>query len=383
MKNTKPNISPDPINDQQETELNLPDINKQLVLKSFEGIIAYKPEYAELIHEYASNADDTTFRRLQHELVDLYPAILNVQIRDLFTLQGKSMGRYRLRQLGEVYRTLAHLLSAIALSNLWDVITDKIKYPHFQISSEQLNIIQQYLQSTSRLDRKIDHFQLLRTICSTFSDNNVDFYVAELLLFNQQINKSTPTYLAYQFFENDFCPQFHKGFIPDEEVSLLCQKVEQELGQLLQATAFLSNYEIIRVKDVTVNHPHRRGKPSFIHEKTLISGREYPTVDQTPIASDFTSNNHAIFLSSSIKEERFSLNLSPFIIDQNAFKGKKHYLPKIYFFSGINIEKQLHFTHVDTPSLDFVIDDENTIDKFAFLKQISNSILAFCQDLNL
>lgn len=383
MKNTQAESPSGLAPAQQEVELNLPDINKQLILKSFEGIVAHKPEYAELVDEYASNADGFTFRKLQHDLIDLYPAILNVQIRDLFTFHGKSKGRYRLRQLGEVYRTIAHLLSAIALSCLWDAVTDKAKHPDFKIASKHLSLIRQYIHSPARFERTVGHFKLLQTVCSVFTSNKMTFHVEELLGFNKQLSKSGSAYLAYQFFETDFCPRFQKDLISDKEVPVLCQKVEEELGELMKASSFLVNYEIIRVKDVRVNYLQRRGKPQFIHEKAHINGREYPTVDPMPITSATTSNNHAIFLSNSTKEGQFSLNLSPFVIDQNTFKGKKHYLPKIYFFSGIDKEKHLHFAHVDTPSLDFVLDDENVLDKYVYLEQISNNILAFCQDLNL
>lgn len=51
MKNTQAETVPDLATIQQEVELNLPDINKQLILKSFEGAVVYKPEYTEFVDE--------------------------------------------------------------------------------------------------------------------------------------------------------------------------------------------------------------------------------------------------------------------------------------------------------------------------------------------
>jgi hypothetical protein len=377
----KPNIVRDSTNAQQEVELELPDINKSLLIAAFTGVVTYNSNYSSSFNAYIENPAAAAFHKLQHDLLDVYPAILNVQIRDLFTSEGKRKGRFRLRQLGEVYRTLTQLLSAVALADLWDIAMEEDRQGVFKISTKQRKAIKQYTHSETREEGTIDHFQLLRSICSIFVKNNAPLYMTELLNLDKKLRSATKTYKAYQFFEVDFCPRFQKENILDKEVVALCQTAEEQLGLLLQATAFLANYEIIRVKDISVNYPSRRGVPAFVHQKAHISGREYPTIDHEPISYNNTINNHSVFLTRNAKADGQALNLSPFVIDQNAFKGKKHYLPKVYFFEGIDKEGQVHYNHVDTQSLNFILTNESTLAKHAYLKQLPNSIRAFCQDI--
>lgn len=381
MENTKPKPIEKPVDTQQEVVLNLPDINKNLMLTTFTGVESYNSNYSEVLNEYRNNPSDQNFQNLLHDLLDAFPAIINVQIRDLFTPKGKSEGRFRLRQLGEVYSTLTQLLSSVVFANLWDLAIDETH--SLKITAKQRKFIQQHIHSYSRQESSNDHFQLLSTICTIFKENDVPFYMPELLDLNAQLGSATKVYQAYQFFETDFFPRLKKNEISNEEVQTLCQTTEEQLGILLHASAFLANYEIIRVKDVTVEYPSRHGKPNFIHEKASINGREYPAIDQAPIAYTHTFNDHSIFLSRNAEADGLSLNLSPFIIDQNAFKGKRNFLPKIYFFSGIDQEKQIYFRHVDTHSLDFVLTNDIKTTPHSYLKQVRDSIQSFCEDIGI
>lgn len=364
----------------QEVTLQLPDVNKDLVRAAFAGMASCNPRFEALYQLYLQDPNSTFFNTLQNTLLDSFPSMVSVQLRDLFTPEGRSLGRVRLRELSEAYTTLARLLCAIAMANLWDAAAGAAK--KFIIRPAYLEDIARYLKWSPVSGTPVDYFWLIRTISCIFQENAVVPYVSELVTLDAKMRDATAAYDAYRFLEQNLRQRLIANDITREEVEPLCQTAEQHLGILLQACAFLCNYQLVAVKRISVDLPRMDPSPTFIHQKAILKGRDYATIDMEPIRREGTSSNNSVFITRNVEEDGLPLNLSPFLIDQNAFKVKQQYLPKIYFFDGMK-EEQLHFSHADTIDLDFVVSDAAHDPRYQNLDGLLTGLKLFRQHIGL
>jgi len=354
-----------------EAELDLPDVNQYLVETALKGAVLHVKEYGDIFDEAGTNSKIA----LQHHLLDIFPAILNTQIRDLFTPAGRKNGRFRLQQLVAVYETLMHLLCAIALADLWE---SKVK-GGFNISASCLSHIKAYTRYGGQgTDETAD---LLTAVYQTFEENKQAPFTIELLQLSREIHDSEKLLTAYTYFAKEFCSAVETNIIADDEVQEYCVAAEKQLGVLLEASAFLVNYEVVRIKDIKVDKPVRRALTAFVHDKRMIAGREFPAIDHLPMEYQSSFDNQSIFLTRNATENGLVLNLSPFVIDQNVFKGKKSYLPKVYFYAGKDDKEQLHFKHVDTLDLDFIMSNLASEHAVFYDQRIDNAVQDFEEDI--
>jgi hypothetical protein len=366
----------------QEVELQLPDVNKGLVTSLFRGMAKYNPAYKALYDLYEASPTSTHFNILQNTLLDALPSMLSIQIRDLFTPEGRSKGRVRLRELDEAYGTLARLLCAIAVANLWEEAHSAAKDRPLLIQEGYRKDLESYIYWSPLGASPKDYLWILSTVGQIFADNKIEPYMTELTELNTQFREANAVYDAYRFLEQDLSRRLMMNKVSTPEVESLCQQAEEQLAILLEACAFLCNYQLVAIKDISVDKPRKKINPEFIHQKAVLKGRDYATIDTDPLRRESTANNNAIFLTRSLEKDGLPLNLSPFLIDQNAFKLRKHHLPKLYFFAGF-ADKKLYFAHADTIDLDFIVAREEPSDAFGNLDLLFTNVAEFQQDIGL
>jgi hypothetical protein len=366
----------------QEVALHIPDVNKELVLLTFEGMVEYDETHRLFFHSYQKNPTSALFNYLQNTLLDTFPSMVSLQIRDLFTPEGRSKGRVRLQEFSEAYCTVARLLCAIALANLWDAAIAEPSKKDFVIRTPYLRDISRYLEWSPAAGTPVDYFWLIRTVCCIFHENEVRPYVKELISLDQSMRDANEFYDAYHFLEQEVRQRLIANDIASQEVEPLCRETEHHFGKLLQQCAFLCNYQIVSVKVISVDLPRREPDPIFIHEKAILKGRDYATIDTEPVKRESTSSNDSVFITRNLEKDGLPLNLSPFLIDQNAFKVKKQYLPKMYFFDGMEDEK-LHFLHADATKKNFVVTRTDNDPIYRHLERLFDMFDLFRQDLGL
>ena len=113
--------------------------------------------------------------------------------------------------------------------------------------------------------------------------------------------------------------------LDDAEIGELCDKCEYSLGALLRRCAFLVTYQLISIKDIGVSSL-RRQEPRFKHQMGVLAGVAIEVMEGTPKDYQIFTNSHSVLLVKGIDEVSQNLNLTPFIIDENAFQ--KHQYPK-------------------------------------------------------
>ena len=372
----------------QEVPLHSNDNNKELVARAFAGMaqLSEHPTFQTLYQLYLNDQSGTFFNMLQNALLDAFPTMLSVQIRDLFTPEGKTKGRRRLREFDEAYDTLARLLCAIALANLWEAIAvtqrKEGKHAAFVIPDTCREAIDRYLSWTPNSGTPADHLWLVNEIGFVFQQNGAEPYVRELMDIARQLQEATEFLNAYNFFEYQLRPGRLANNIPTVAVPKLCREAEEHLGTLLQHCAFLCNYQLVTVKVVSVSMPRPSPAPSYLYQKAVLRGRDYATIDTEPLSLLDICSNNSVFITDlgDLKERGLKLNLSPFLIDQNAYKTKENYLPKIYFFDGQEDQK-LYFRHADTTESDFTVASNGNDPMYRDIDSLFQVIESFQRDI--
>lgn len=369
-----------------EVPINYPDVNKDLVELAFEGMSRFGEDYALLWKMYQASKSPQLFNTLQNMMLDSFPTSLGIQLRDLFTPEGKGKGRLRLQEINDTYLTLSKLLASISLANLWEKVIDKDSFEpkaNFSIRQHYKADIKEYLELSPEQANQFDYVWLIATISRIFSDNQIQPFIEEFNQLFLSLYNFDEVYQAYRFLEQGLRKRLRAKDIAAEEVEDLCHDSEHHLGILLKKCAFLCAYQLVTIKDIGVSKQRRSKNPTFIHSKSILKGRDYATIDDKPIArKEFTSNN-SVIVTKSIAESLEQLNLSPFVIDENAFKLQEDKLPKIHYFKGWTREKNLYYEHAELLAENFEIPKDYNKKKYKDLEILMEQFGQFKTDMAL
>lgn len=371
----------------QEVEIVDRNVNKELVQLTFKGMSQYGDPFKTMWDLYQVNSSPALFNGLQNIMLDSWPSSLSIQLRDLFTPDGKSKGRLRLTEINESYLTLVKLLAAISLANLWKVVLNTDTFTpkkDFVIRAEYKEELRQYYNMTPKGSESFDYVWFIATISRIFHENDVDPFLKESKDLYKNLTSFDESYEAYRFLEQNLRARIMANNIDVAEVEELCHKSERALGMLLNRCGFLSTYQLVTIKQIEINKPNRVKQPEFVHYKAVLRGRDYATIDDAPvIRNSFTSNN-SVLITKDISSPSDQLNLSPFVIDENAFKIKEEKLPKIYFFKGWLDEISLYYQHAEMLEENFRVKESFDVKKYKkSLLDLKKQFTWFKQDLGL
>lgn len=110
----------------------------------------------------------------------------------------------------------------------------------------------------------------------------------------------------------------------EAEIFTECADAEYALGYLLKKMAFIVNYQMVTVRDISISNPWHR-ETRFRHQM----GRLYSSADdqlrlfKEPRAYGEYLENSSILLLKNLDKVSSFLSLSPFYIDRNAFGSKE------------------------------------------------------------
>jgi len=362
------------------------EFNKELVYLAFEGLIQYSSPCKAIWDLYQQNPTSTLFINVQRQMLSSYPSALTDQLGDLFASEGRTEGRLRLKELNEAFLTLLKLLSFISLADFWNTLidreTDKPK-SGFIIRPEYKKVLQSFLELNASQNIFFDYGWLLGTIRAIFQDNKHTPFIKESDKLLTCFSTCDEYYLAYQYLEQELRNRLIAKNINKIEVKNICLEAEKQLGILLRTCGFLSAYQFVTVKDIGVNLPQRVKDPTFKHNSSILIGARSHIKEEFFFKTSYTSNN-SIVLTKDISTSSVPLNLSPFVIDENAYKKEKEKIPNIFFFKGWGTDGSIHFEGASRFEDEFIITKEIDTDKYEKdLAGIRVQLLHFKQDLGI
>jgi hypothetical protein len=215
-------------------------------------------------------------------------------------------------------------------------------------------------------------------------ENSAAPFLPEMGAMSELLKNDKPTYNAYQFLEQELRQPLLRQQIESTEVDQLCLEAEKRLGILLKACSFLSAYEFVSVKDISVRKQRIKPEPAFIHEKAILRGKDLSLVDAAPFSRKRFTNDRSVLVTRSIyDQEAPTYSLSPFLIDLNAFSSQGHALPRLFVFHHRNGQNGL--VYQDTQNMDqfFTVDPTYSRREFHDLDLLQELMGQFEKDLNL
>ncbi len=367
----------------QDVDLLNPDINKRLVESILEGMAQVDDTHQQLYDHYKANPSQY-FNEAQNCILDNFPLILSIQIRDLFTPEGRRKGRIRLQMLNDTYLILGQLLVSFALANLWEAVLQfKAEDKNLLFRESFKSDIKEYLNRKKEQFGAYDYFWLLGSVGRIFDENDIQPFIEEFASLKSSILVPDQYYDAYRFLEQELRVRLQAQDIDVDEIEFLCEDAENQLGLLLQKCAFLSSYQFLTINDIEVDRLRNQQTANFIHERVLLRGRDASTLDESPLKLDKFIFNQSIIVAKNGSDEITFLNLSPFIIDENAFKLRSDQ-SKILFYAYRTSQGVYYFQNAFNLSDKlFRVQERYHRSKYLRLDKVIKQFELFEQDLDL
>ena len=331
-------------------------INDGLIQSQFNAIASHSPEL-EVMLEFAKKTGRLDLRMIRQQIVDSYPSPVGEQLRKLFA--SNSIDEHRLRQLVLTYETVIKLFCYTALSQLWNALHDK---PKLTIADQDWESIEAFKQLDEAGTNRFDYLGLIIAIARILETNGVAPFMAECVTLQQELT-DTETGLAHKFMD-EMRAELAGGGVEAGEIESFCVQAETHLGTILADLAFIVRYKMATIKRILIKKT-RHKQATFFHRQVLLDRLTADFMDSDEIRITFTDNESVILLKS-LDDVSDYLNLTPFLVDENALLG--HEKSKIYFYSHYDpASDAYHYYSIADPTDRRIVSDALAHDREAWL----------------
>ncbi len=267
-----------------------------------------------LIDSEGNQLDD---RNLLALIIGNYPWSIGSQLRRLVSRDEEmnSFSILRLEQIINTYVISSQLLFYIILSQVWD---EKRKFgAKFPLNTHFLDALS--LHETNF--KQFDYFAQIRQILQELEENNIPFFVKELKTIQDGFKEKKDFYNAYLYLES----LRSRLLSPDSknleaEAAQLCADAEYSLSIIIGKMAFLINYQMLTVRDILIHKaPHQDAEFKHIMGNLKAQDNDFLSLFKEPKAYHSFVDSRSVILVRDLVDVTKYLNLSPFIVDKNAF----------------------------------------------------------------
>lgn len=316
------------------------------------------------ISDYSSiqkSVDSNNINKVRDYILDILPTALSIQIRDLFQKDACVKGRLRIKELAEVYITLMKFITSILLSDLWKsvFIPNSLELRQdFKIRESHKEVLYEYINLDFTKSFQYNYIYLLEVIWKIFRLNNITPFIKKLEDLGNEYFEFEELYDSFQYLESELKQPYYDQRISKEAVGSICEQGDLKLAQVIRKCCFLFSYQVVAVKDIKVNMPLKSLQPDYVHSGSILNGHQYDHRSEESVSKKSFTNNNSVIITDDIYESTHQLNLSPFIINLNAYKKKYDRIPKVYFFNGLDQQGCLYYELAETLNENFKLEME-------------------------
>ncbi len=299
-------------------------LNKKLVETIANAILPYAETIRDLIEDAKRKRREPKMRDLRVAVIDAFPTPVGTHLRKL--LQAEDVNTDRLQKIVNVYSIAAQFLAYILLAQLWD---EKHRNHDLKINEEHRSSLKSFLSLTKENVKDYDYINLIRTLGDIFEANQVEPFVSEFTELRKEFYADSDFRKACAFLEE--LKQVLKGTVSSEEVESFCVQAEDHLCEVFKHIGFSTKYTLMTVKRIDLIK-ERHKKPEFLHNLVILDKltAAFGELDDVLYSTSFTENESVILLYDE-DDVKPNLNLSPFLIDENALSGQKN--SKLFFYN--------------------------------------------------
>lgn len=283
------------------------------------GMFEVKPELEALVQtEDGDGLLDS--RKVLLQIIQNFPWPIGTQIRLLVANDGNinMPSMRRLEQLVSVYIVTSQFLFYIIMSQIWD----EKRANTFKTKSYLIDM----LQINKKQFGSFDYFRNFIEAIKLLQQANQKPSIPEFSDLTIEFEEKGDLYESYLYMESLRAAIYNGDTeVLEAKTTEKCMQGEDHLSTLLYGLSFLIRYDLVTVRDIHVvnyrnidtefNHFISRlnvhiGDIAVSEGSTRLKSRSYKT---------FT-NNASVILTENLQDPTTFLNLSPFIIDKNAFR---------------------------------------------------------------
>lgn len=325
--------------------------NEHLIEKLMDALEAYNEEI-ENLRQQERNSKKISLPKKRMAILNSLPAPIAEHLRKLMVpIDEENEGfdkisEARLQQLMKTYQITTELLIFILLAQLWEA---KSNNEHFLLPQKLRTDILSFLNLEQEERHSYDFFFFLRTIQQMLPMGQIKYFAPELESIQESVTQDERFQKACFFFQV-LQQKLEHHTIEQYEIMDLCIQGETCLADCFQRLGFLAKYTLAAVNTIKVEKYRHLIKPAFRHSIVKLLDLLGGLAEEDIVLEDFMYNRSVLLLKQEDSRITGYLNLSPFIIDQNAFE-KNTDVARIRFFHQYEAGTDTyHFQYVNKPT---------------------------------
>ncbi len=300
-----------------------------------------------------SHDDKKSNIEIINAILQSLPHPISVQFKKLIVDGGSGgagqtfynqLGSARLKQIIVIYNTVVELLGFTILADLWETKANDEK---FEVSDSSLEKLKKSFIAAVAGTSTQHFFDLCVAAKEIMDTKDLKFFVEEMAEVANQYQSKGALHDAVSYLELVH-NKLEKNEVSNNEVNEICAISEEKLATLFTHIGFITKYKMVSIKDIDVRKYKRFITTQYIHNfiplELNLGGIMKP--DEFNEAEALDSNSVLIMRKG---ETKHSLNLSPFIIDENSFDNKAS-IVKLYYFDRYDKPSDSYvYKHVYVP----------------------------------
>lgn len=307
--------------------------NEMLINTLMESLSPYREEIKKMVDDEAEGATKSILDK-REAILRALPHPVSEQFRKLLVDEDpgsggqtfyNQLGEARLQQLIVIYNTMMELLGFTILADLWEVAANQEK---LTMADPVKTKLKEFFVSSMSGTSSQKFLDLITTARQIMEAQGKKYFIEELSALTDAYNTKGALYDAVSYLEFVH-NKIEEKTVPGEEAKAMCIQSEQKLAELFKALGFITNYIMASVKDIDVLKYKRFLKTRYKHNVVKLEQRFVGLAINIEIEEEALDSNSVLIIKKN--EPKLTLNLSPFIIDENAFDDKAS-IAKLYFF---------------------------------------------------
>lgn len=298
-------------------------INQKLIETIANATAPFSKNISSLIQEAREKGREPKVRDLRVAVIDSFPTPIGTHLRKL--LLSEEINTTRLQKIINVYQVAGKILAFTMLSQLWD---ECHKNKKFKWQKDVKKEVQAYFDLEIDRESRYNYIILTKAISDLFVLNKVTPFIEEFQALQDEFYQDSQFYSAHLFLEE--MKEELRSEISADEIESFCVQAEDHLCELFKHLGFSAKYTLATIKNIDLLKK-RHEEPTYRHHLVVLDKitAAFGVLDEVIVSQTYTDNQSVVLLKDEEQVHPY-LNLSPFIIDENALLGQNN--SKLFFF---------------------------------------------------
>lgn len=287
------------------------------------------------------DGEEIDFADKRLAILNSLPAPIAEQLRKLMVPLADSdkgfdkVSAARADQLLKTAQTMIEFFVFTLFAQLWEI---KLADPSFALPPKQRDELLRFFRMRHEEREHFSFIPLLQMLQSAISQWEIPCFITELDKLRETYQQDERFFDACHYLDA-LKRRLNQGELASHEIPEACRQGEISLSEIFRQLGFLANYTLAAVRMIDVVKFRHNATATFRHSlvrlEKLMGGLE----EKNEELLEYMDSRSVLLLRKPDKKgasedtslKRF-LNLSPFVIDENAFDERSSDVSKLYFF---------------------------------------------------